>query len=57
MIAAITIRVFLALTASGARNAETPVGDGLDPGERVVPETKARRTRNMVTTPTATTYT
>jgi hypothetical protein len=53
MMVAITIRVFLALTASGARKAETPLEMASTPVRAVVPEAKARRTRNTVTAPTA----
>jgi hypothetical protein len=53
MMVAITIRVFLALTASGARKAETPLEMASTPVRAVVPEAKARRTRKTVTAPTA----
>jgi hypothetical protein len=53
MIAAMTMRVFLALTASGARKAETPLEMASTPVSAVVPEAKARSTRNTVTAPRA----
>jgi hypothetical protein len=53
MMAAMTMRVFLALAASGRRNADTPLEIASTPVSAVVPEAKARRITNIVTAPSA----